>query len=170
VTVADGGLSPRVRTEHHRPIDHFLRSLAQDQEGRTIGVVLSGTGTDGRLGLRPASSTFGRHRKSDRLPVLNGVRPSSWRTRDPLQAILVRCGAEVTIATVDAALEALDQAPFDVLISDIAMPDQDGYSFIRQVPAREVDRGGRIPAMALTAYARNEDRDDARHTRRPPGT
>jgi len=68
----------------------------------------------------------------------------------------------VTVAaTARAALEALDQAPFAILVSDIAMPDEDGYDFIRQVRAREAERGGRIPALALTAYAGSEDRAEA---------
>jgi CheY-like chemotaxis protein len=82
--------------------------------------------------------------------------------RELIRAILAQCGAEVTIAaTVRAALEALDQAPFDVLVSDIAMPDENGYDLIRNVRAREAKRGGQIPALAVTAYARIEDRAQA---------
>ncbi len=44
-------LTPRAVPDRHTPIDHFFRSLAQEQEGRAIGVVLSGTGSDGTLGL-----------------------------------------------------------------------------------------------------------------------
>jgi len=64
-------------------------------------------------------------------------------------------------ATAGAALEALEQAPFDVLVSDIAMPDEDGYGLIRKVRALDAARGGRIPALALTAYAKIEDRTAA---------
>jgi CheY-like chemotaxis protein len=46
----------------------------------------------------------------------------------------------------------------DVLLSDIAMPDEDGYSLIRKVRARDPARGGLVPAAALTAYASPEDR------------
>ena len=45
-------LTPRTPVDRHTPIDHFFRSLAEDQRGRAIGVVLSGTGSDGTLGLR----------------------------------------------------------------------------------------------------------------------
>jgi len=45
-----------------------------------------------------------------------------------------------------------------VLISDIGMPGEDGYEFIRKVREMESERGGYIPAVALTAYARGEDR------------
>jgi CheY-like chemotaxis protein len=68
----------------------------------------------------------------------------------------------VTVAaTARAALEALDGGAFDVLVSDIAMPDQDGYDLIRRVRALDPRRGGRIPALAHTAYARTEDRQTA---------
>ena len=50
---------------------------------------------------------------------------------------------------------------FDVLISDLAMPDRDGYDLIRIVRERAPERGGRIPAVALSAYARGEDRTQA---------
>jgi hypothetical protein len=46
----------------------------------------------------------------------------------------------------------------DVVISDIGMPEQDGYDLIRRLRALEISRGGRIPAIALTAYASPADR------------
>jgi len=61
-------------------------------------------------------------------------------------------------ATARVALEALEKAPFDVLVSDIAMPEEDGYDLIRNVRALDAGRGGRIPALALSAYARLGDR------------
>jgi CheY-like chemotaxis protein len=82
--------------------------------------------------------------------------------RELLRAILARCGAEVTVAaSVRTAVEALDRAPFDVLVSDIAMPEEDGYDLIRNVRARDAEHGGRMPALALTAYARIEHRATA---------
>ena len=50
---------------------------------------------------------------------------------------------------------------FDVLVSDIGMPEEDGYTLIRKVRALSAEQGGRIPAVALTAYARAEDRKQA---------
>jgi two-component system CheB/CheR fusion protein len=52
-------LTPRDAVDRHTPIDHFFRSLAQEQECRAIGVVLSGTGTDGTLGLRAIKAEGG---------------------------------------------------------------------------------------------------------------
>ncbi len=80
-------------------------------------------------------------------------------TRVLLDTVLGRYGAEVTAASsAGEALEAMRESSFDVLISDIEMPDEDGYTLIRKVRARPASRGGQIPAAALTAYARSEDR------------
>jgi CheY-like chemotaxis protein len=52
----------------------------------------------------------------------------------------------------------LELEPPDVLVSDIGMPGVDGYELIKKIRALPAERGGRIPALALTAYARTEDR------------
>jgi CheY-like chemotaxis protein len=79
-------------------------------------------------------------------------------TRELLKAGLGQCGAVVTV--VGSAAEALEtiagEVP-DLLISDIGMPGEDGYSLIGRVRERDARRGGRTPAVALTAYARHED-------------
>jgi len=68
----------------------------------------------------------------------------------------------VTVAaSVREALETLAQATFDVLVSDVRMPEEDGYALLRKVRALDAERGGRIPALALTAYSRIEDREAA---------
>jgi PAS domain S-box-containing protein len=83
-------------------------------------------------------------------------------TRELLKAGLGQSGAEVTVAgSVDEALEAMRVAMPDLLISDIGMPGEDGYEFIRRVRAQSGENGGRVPAIALTAYARVEDRMQA---------
>jgi CheY-like chemotaxis protein len=66
-----------------------------------------------------------------------------------------------TAADARAALALLRESRFDVLVSDIGMPDTDGYALIRQIRELPVDRGGNIPALSLTAYARSEDRTKA---------
>ena len=76
-----------------------------------------------------------------------------------VKRLLEDCGAEVT--TAGSAAEALDRMQAErphVLISDIGMPFEDGYSLIRRVRALGPDHGGDVPAVALTAYARSEDR------------
>jgi signal transduction histidine kinase len=80
-------------------------------------------------------------------------------TRELLVTALEQCGAQVTaVPSAAAALEQLDSGPADVLVSDLGMPDEDGYSLIRKVRARAPGQGGSVPAAALTAYARAEDR------------
>jgi len=71
---------------------------------------------------------------------------------------LTSYGAEVRdCASAAEALRMLDEWRPDVLLFDIAMPVEDGYELMRKVRAREPERGGLIPAIALTAYARPED-------------
>jgi CheY-like chemotaxis protein len=110
-----------------------------------------------------AEGTEGRDLAGARLPELNGVRvlvvDDEADARDLMRAVFAQCGAQVTVAaTAQAALEAIGQTPFDVLVSDIAMPDSNGYDLIRAVRALDGARGGQIPALALSAYARIEDR------------
>jgi CheY-like chemotaxis protein len=69
------------------------------------------------------------------------------------------CGAEVlTVGTVAEALAALEGDAPDVLISDVGMPSEDGYTLICKVRALPIEKGGKVPAIALTSYARVEDR------------
>jgi len=80
-------------------------------------------------------------------------------TRELLKQGLEFLGAKVKV--VGSAAEAIDSlrgSPPDILISDIGMPGTDGYDLIKQVRALPPDRGGKVPAIALTAYTRVEDR------------
>ena len=78
---------------------------------------------------------------------------------DLISAELTQHGARVTGASNSQdALDALGRAEFDLMISDIGMPAMDGYELIRQVRSQEGARFQRIPAVALTAYARVQDR------------
>jgi PAS domain S-box-containing protein len=79
--------------------------------------------------------------------------------RDLLSAILTQRGAEVrTYASAAEALEAVKDWRPSVIVSDIGMPGEDGYGFIRKLRMLGPERGGNVPAVALTAYARSEDR------------
>jgi PAS domain S-box-containing protein len=79
--------------------------------------------------------------------------------RELLKVGIGKCGAEVTTAgSAQEALEAIENERPDLLISDIGMPGEDGYDLIRRVRALPAEKGGRVPAIALTAYARTEDR------------
>ena len=82
--------------------------------------------------------------------------------RQIISTVIKRTGAEVkTCESASEALQLLQQWHPDVLMSDIAMPDEDGYSFINKVRSLPVDQGGHTPAAAFTAYAREEDRKRA---------
>jgi signal transduction histidine kinase/CheY-like chemotaxis protein len=82
--------------------------------------------------------------------------------RQIISTVITRTGAEVkTCNSAHEALAKLSEWKPDVILSDIAMPDQDGYSFIRQVRSLPRDKGGDTPAAALTAYARDIDRRQA---------
>jgi CheY-like chemotaxis protein len=59
------------------------------------------------------------------------------------------------------ALRSVSSELPDVMISDIGMPDQDGYELIRKLRALPVDKGGAVPAIALTGYASRKDRERA---------
>jgi CheY-like chemotaxis protein len=64
----------------------------------------------------------------------------------------------VTAASAAEGLDALRSRPVDVLLSDIAMPGEDGYSLIRAIREREVSSKSHLPAAALTSFARDDDR------------
>jgi CheY-like chemotaxis protein/two-component sensor histidine kinase len=82
--------------------------------------------------------------------------------REFLVVALKYWGATATAAASAAeAIEILQQSPPDILVSDIGMPVEDGYSLIRKVRSSESDKINRLPAVALTAYASEEDRDRA---------
>jgi PAS domain S-box-containing protein len=96
-------------------------------------------------------------------PELDGLRvllvEDDTDSRELLVAVLEQCRAEVVaVASVAAAMRALEDWLPDVLISDIEMPGEDGFTLIRRLRQLPAERGGEIPAAALTAYARPEDR------------
>jgi CheY-like chemotaxis protein len=82
--------------------------------------------------------------------------------RNLLGPWLKRYGARVTSTKSAAeALEVFEGDLPDVMISDIGMPDQDGYELIRQLRTLPVEKGGATPAIALTGYASKKDRERA---------
>ncbi len=96
-------------------------------------------------------------------PSLSGLRvlavDDEPNTRELLSAVLRQYGAEARVAaSAGEALEVFGSWRPDVLVADIEMPGEDGYSLIGRVRALAEGAGGRTPAVALTAYARAEDR------------
>jgi signal transduction histidine kinase/ActR/RegA family two-component response regulator len=97
------------------------------------------------------------------LPRLDAIRilvvddDADGRTLTSL--VLAEAGASVNaVASARAARQALEDGMPDVLVSDIGMPDEDGYTLIRQIRDHEAEHGGFLPAIALTGFARAEDR------------
>ncbi len=83
-------------------------------------------------------------------------------SRDLIVCVLAERGATVFDASsAEEAVHRLEESVPDVLLSDIAMPDVDGYALLRRVRALPVERGGGVPAVALTAYARDVDGERA---------
>lgn len=103
---------------------------------------------------------------SDTAPSLDGLRvlvvDDEVDTREWIVTILKQSGAEAkAVGSVGEALEALENFKPDVLVSDIGMPGEDGYTLIRKIRELEPETGGLIPAVALTGYARVEDYREA---------
>lgn len=156
----------------------IVRHLAE-MHGGTVHAESAGPGQGAtftvRLPLPPAPGTGGREpapgatREDDdsasgNLPSLDGLRvlvvEDEADTREVLARVFERCGARVTaVASATEALETFGLAPPDVLISDIAMPGEDGYSLIRKIRGLHAD--ARVPAVALTACAGDGDRERA---------
>jgi hypothetical protein len=96
-------------------------------------------------------------------PALDGVRilvvDDEADVREFAVMTFQECGAEaVSASSLAEAMNIIGTWKPNVLVADIGMPDEDGYALIRRVRSLPAEQGGRIPAMALTAYARTEDR------------
>jgi len=122
------------------------------------------------IALRPAAGEggeAGRRRASDEGAALGTtlegltvlVVDGHQDARELMSAVLQQRGARVVgVASADEALDVLRNEHPDVLLSDAEIPGEDGYALIQKVRALPPEEGGRIPAAALTAYARREDR------------
>jgi signal transduction histidine kinase/ActR/RegA family two-component response regulator len=113
----------------------------------------------------PALTGTGEERHSAALPPvqLNDVRvlvvDDEVEARDVLRSALSVFGAQVhAVDSIDAAIETLSAWQPHVLVSDLGLAGEDGYTLIRRVRSLEAAGGGRIPAVALTALSRPEDR------------
>jgi signal transduction histidine kinase len=129
--------------------------------------------------MLPGASGSGSRVPSLPFPRLDGRRilvvDDDPDTSELLKTLLGTCGAEVRVAGSSAqAIEILDRWIPDVLVSDIGLPGEDGYALMRRVRSRLPAGGGNVPAVALTAHAREEDRLLAleagfqRHVPKPP--
>ena len=140
-------------------------SVTAESPGKGLGATFTVT-----LPLRPAEAAdpsrtalFPRPMQG---PRCDGIRvlvvDDEKDSRLLLTTFLESYGVTVTAAeTVRGALESLDCQPFDVVVSDLAMPEVDGFALAEQIRARPTDRGGRLPLVALTAHAATKARIQA---------
>jgi CheY-like chemotaxis protein len=117
---------------------------------------------DAEVRVHPRATTKGPI-VLDESPNLSGVRvlliDDEADTRNLLRVVLEQCNAEVKDASsAEEGLKIAREWNTSIVVSDIGMPGSDGYDFIRKFRQWERERGTSIPAVALTAYARAEDR------------
>jgi signal transduction histidine kinase/ActR/RegA family two-component response regulator len=156
----------------------IARQLVEAHEG-TIEVESEGKGRGSTFVVRLPVAGHGRERNDDSearamppaigtpaAPRLDGVRvlivDDEPDTREIICHELEGCGASVTEAgNASEALHFLETNEVDVLLADVAMPDEDGYSLIRKIRSSPAARVASIPAAAVTAHARDDERKEA---------
>jgi PAS domain S-box-containing protein len=119
--------------------------------------------TELQVDTEPAQPVAAAFTSGERQLSLAGLRvlivDDELDARALLAAMLERCGAEVmAVSSASEGLQGIESWRPDVLVADIGMPVEDGYGLIRKVRALPKEQGGQTPALALTAYARTEDR------------
>lgn len=136
-------------------------SAGEGQGARfTVRLPLIGPTQDGAQAAPAEPAEIGEQTFLDGLEVL--LVDDEADTRELLQRVLEEAGARVrTAASAEEALAALQQATPQVLVSDIGMPGMDGFELMQRVRRLALPGGARLPAVALTAFARAEDRERA---------
>jgi len=170
---ADGG-----STRSHGGLGLGLSIVRQliEMHGGTVSAFSEGEGRGSRfavllplaLGRRPAAIPHVMRQSLQERgyrcpPELDGLHvlavDDEEDSREMLRSLLETCGARVTVtASVAEAFQRFCEAPPAVLLSDIGMPGADGFALIAKIRALSPAAGGDTPAVALTAYARTEDR------------
>jgi len=132
-------------------------------KGATFTVTLPIRAVDYNLDRSERQSQLHKEETAIAPPSLEGLRivvvDDEADARDLLDTVLTQYGAQVvTRATARDTIDAIGQFQPHILVSDIGMPEEDGYSLIHRLRQLPPEQGGKIPALALTAYARAEDR------------
>jgi CheY-like chemotaxis protein len=145
--------------------------------GGSIGAESAGPGLGSRFTVRLPSVALGleptERRGHGRAPAVRSAAPKpadlsglrillvedQWDSRELMAEILRRAGCAVTaVGSAPEAMEALAAERPDVVVSDIGMPGEDGYSLVRRIRRESDGPRGPVPAIAVSAYAREEDR------------
>ena len=147
-------------------------TIRAESEGPGCGAVLTlslpvAGGSSASRHMTPNVSTNAPSDEGATMPALNGISvllvDDEEDAREVMASALESCGA--TVISASSAREALDTlattADIDLLLSDIAMPGQDGYELIRDIRAMPSARLAAIPAAAVTAHARDDERERA---------
>jgi len=158
ITRKYGGLGLGLAIVHQLVADHG-GSITAESPGEGLGATFTV-----RLPLLNATADIQRSEEPlpQPAPDLTGIRvlavDDDPDARELVTVLLSQYGAEVlTVASAAEVLANLETFQPDLLVSDIGMPEVDGYSLIQQIRSRPAEKGGRIPAIALTAYAREID-------------
>jgi CheY-like chemotaxis protein len=162
ITRKHGGLGLGLSIAKHL-VELHGGTIAAQSEGTgkgatfTLTIPVSTVHAAAELDAKPEPPVANRPRELEGLRVL--VVDDEPDARELVAEILVNAGVDVrTAGDVEAAMRHVESFVPHVLVCDIGMPGEDGYSLIRRLRALPTDRGGRIRAAALTAYARGEDR------------
>lgn len=166
---ANGGLGLGLAIARHLVELHggvINAESAGEGKGATFTVELPELGPAERRAAQRAVSTLPRQSTVDNLPSLAGanivVVDDEPDARELIATILKHFGANVRLASSAAeAYELVVSMPPDVLVSDIAMPAQDGYQLISRIRAHSGEAIKKVPAIAVTAYATRQDRERA---------
>jgi signal transduction histidine kinase/CheY-like chemotaxis protein len=138
-------------------------TVSAESEGIKKGATFSATFPLLAVPADPATLAHAGEVTAIDVPSLTGLRvllvDDEPEAREIISTVVSRTGADIrACSSAREALTTISDWKPDVLLSDIAMPDEDGYSLIKQIRMLPRDKGGDIPAAALTAYARDEDR------------
>jgi signal transduction histidine kinase/ActR/RegA family two-component response regulator/PAS domain-containing protein len=127
-----------------------------------VTVVRRASGKEPRLHPTAASGLVSDFRPLDLTGITVLVVDDEPDARLLLERVLTECRAHVIVAeNGEAALQAVETHRPHVLVTDIGMPQMDGYELLRRIRALGEAKGGKLPAIALTAFARSEDRTRA---------